>query len=137
MGIDTGKGVEERIQNLIDKDRILCDIPHPFHKGALVTPVAKHDKFFVSSDFGYKLLEYFRFLKTETKKRYDMHMSAGAAAADIKMGKYDNWMGPERIVMNTVRLFDEFKGTLTPDIDVDGTKQAIEEYNSIKAKKSA
>jgi len=38
--------------------------------------------------------------------------------------------------MNTVRLFDEFKGTLTPDIDVDGTKQAIQEYNSIKAKKA-
>ena len=83
--------------------------------------------------------EYFRFLKTEVKKRYDAKMSAGAAAADIKMGKYDNWMGPERIVMNTVRLYDEFKGTLTPDIDVEGTKQAILEYNSIKAggKKSA
>ncbi len=83
--------------------------------------------------------QYFRFLKTEVKKRYDAKMSAGAAAADIKMGKYDNWMGPERIVMNTVRMYDEFKGTLTPDIDVDGTKQAILEYNSIKAggKKSA
>ena len=42
--------------------------------------------------------EYFRFLKTEVKKRYDAKMSPGAAAADIKMGKYDNWMGPERIV---------------------------------------
>jgi cyclase len=83
--------------------------------------------------------EYFRFLKTEVKKRYDAKMSAGAAAADIKMGKYDNWMGPERLLMNTVRLYDEFKGTLTPDIDVEGTKQAILEYNSIKAggKKSA
>lgn len=81
--------------------------------------------------------EYFRFLKTEAKKRYDAKMSPGAAAADIKMGKYDNWMGPERIVMNTVRLFDEFKGTLTPDIDVEGTKQAILEYNSIKASKKS
>jgi len=82
--------------------------------------------------------EYFRFLKPEVKKRYDAKMSPGAAAADIKMGKYDNWMGPERIVMNTVRLYDEFKGTLTPDIDVDGTKQAILEYNSIKGgRKSA
>ena len=80
-------------------------------------------------------LEYFRLLKTEAKKRYDARMSAGVAAADIKMGKYDNWMGPERIVMNTVRLFDEFKGTLTPDIDVEGTKQAILEFNSIKAGK--
>jgi cyclase len=83
--------------------------------------------------------EYLRFLKVEAKKRYDAHMSAGAAAADIKMGRFDNWMGPERIVMNTVRLFDEFNGTLTPDIDIDGTKQAIEEFDSIKAggKKSA
>ena len=66
-------------------------------------------------------------------------MIPGAAAVIIKMGKYDNWMGPERIVMNTVRLYDEFKGTLTPDIDVEGTKQAIQEFNSIKAagKKSA
>lgn len=78
-------------------------------------------------------LEYFRFLKTEVKKRYDAGMSAGAAAADVKMGKYDNWMGPERTVMNTVRLYDEFKGTLTPDIDMEGTKQAILERNSIVA----
>jgi hypothetical protein len=35
--------------------------------------------------------------------------------------------------MNTVRLYDEFKDTLTPDIDVEGTKQAIVEYNAIKA----
>ncbi len=83
-------------------------------------------------------LEYFRFLKTEVKRRYDAKMTPGAAAADIKMGKYDNWMGPERLLMNTVRLYDEFKGTLKPDIDVEGTKQAIVEYNSIKAgKKSA
>jgi cyclase len=79
-------------------------------------------------------LDYFRFLKTEVKKRYDAKMTPGAAAADLKMGRYDNWMGPERTVMNTVRLYDEFKGTLTPDIDVEGTKQAILEYNSIKAK---
>jgi glyoxylase-like metal-dependent hydrolase (beta-lactamase superfamily II) len=86
-----------------------------------------------------EMAEYFRFLKVEAKKRYDAGMSAGRAAADIKMGKFDNWMGPERIVMNTVRLYDEFKGTLTPDIDMAGTKSAIEEYNSIKAggKKSA
>lgn len=86
-----------------------------------------------------EMAEYFRFLKVEVKKRYDAHMSPGAAAADIKMGKFDNWMGPERIVMNTVRLYDEFNGTLTPDIDSEGSKRAIEEYDSIKSgvKKSA
>jgi len=76
---------------------------------------------------------YFRFLKTEVKKRYDAKMSPAAAAANIDMGKYNNWMGPERLLMNTVRLYDEFKGTLTSDIDVEGTKAAIVEYNSIKA----
>ena len=35
--------------------------------------------------------------------------------------------------MNTVRLYDEFKGTLTTDLDKEGTKQAIEEYDSIKS----
>ena len=82
--------------------------------------------------------EYFRVLKTEAQKRYDAGMSAGRAAADINMGKFTNWMGPERIVMNTVRLYDEFKGTLKPDVDNEGTKVAIAEYDSIKAdKKSA
>jgi glyoxylase-like metal-dependent hydrolase (beta-lactamase superfamily II) len=79
-----------------------------------------------------EMAEYFRFLKIEAKKRFDAGMGAGRAAADIKMGKFDNWMGPERIVMTTVRLYDEFKGTLKPDIDMDGTKRAIEEYDSIK-----
>ena len=83
-----------------------------------------------------EMAEYFRILKTEAKKRYDAGMSAGRAAAAIDMGKFVNWMGPERIVMNTVRLYDEFKGTLTPDVDSDGTKHAIEEYNSTKAGKA-
>jgi cyclase len=80
-----------------------------------------------------EMAEYFQVLKAEAKKRYDNAMSAGQAAADINMGKCVNWMGPERIVMNTVRLYDEFKGTLTPDVDFDGTKRAIEEYDSIKS----
>lgn len=79
--------------------------------------------------------EYFRVLKAEAKKRYDAGMSAGRAAAEINMGKFVNWMGPERIVMNTVRLYDEFKGTLKPDVDTEGTKQAIAEYDSLKTGK--
>jgi glyoxylase-like metal-dependent hydrolase (beta-lactamase superfamily II) len=82
-----------------------------------------------------EMAEYFRLLKVEAKKRHDAGMSAGQAAADIKMGKFDNWMGPERIVMNTVRLYDEFNGTLVPDIDNENTKRAIAEYNSIRAGK--
>jgi hypothetical protein len=51
------------------------------------------------------------------------------------MGKADNWIGPERIVMDTVRLYAEFSGTLNPAMDVEGTRKATEDYNAIKASK--
>lgn len=78
--------------------------------------------------------EYSQVLKREARRRYDARMSAGAAAADIRMGKFDNWIGPERIVMATLRLYQEFAGTLTPDFDVEGMRQASVEYNAIKSK---
>jgi hypothetical protein len=40
-------------------------------------------------------------------------MSAGKAAADIRMGKFDNWIGAERVLLNTCRLY-EYRGTITP-----------------------
>ena len=59
-------------------------------------------------------------------------MTAGNAAADIRMGKYDNWIGPERIVLNVQRFYDEFAGTLTPDINVSGIQRATAEYNAAR-----
>jgi hypothetical protein len=56
-------------------------------------------------------------------------MTAGAAAADIRMGKYDNWIGPERIVLDVQRLYEEFAGTLMPDVNTAGIRRATEEYN--------
>ena len=76
---------------------------------------------------------YFRLLQTEVKKRYDANMTPGRAAADIRLGAYDNWIGPERIVMNTVRLYNELRGTGGPDYDTAGTARATEEYNKILA----
>lgn len=84
-----------------------------------------------------EMAEYFRTLQREVRKRYDAKMTPGRAAADIKMGKFDNWIGPERIVMNTVRLYNEFKGTGGPDFDVQGTQRATDEYNAIKGKQGA
>jgi hypothetical protein len=60
-------------------------------------------------------------------------MTPGRAAAEIRLGKFDNWIGPERIVMNTVRLYNEFRGTGGPDYDTAGTAKATEEYNAILA----
>jgi glyoxylase-like metal-dependent hydrolase (beta-lactamase superfamily II) len=80
-----------------------------------------------------EMAAYFRMLQAEVRKRYDAGLTPGRAAADIRLGRFDNWLGPERIVMNTVRLYNELKGTGGPDMDVDGTRRATEEYNSILA----
>jgi cyclase len=79
---------------------------------------------------------YLELLKIEAKKRYDAKMSIGEAAADIKMGKYENWIGPERIVMDTQRLYAEFSNTLTPEFDVAGLRKATDEYNAVIKRKA-
>jgi hypothetical protein len=76
--------------------------------------------------------DYLVRLKSEARTRYDAKMTAGAAAAGIRMGKYDNWIGPERIVLNVQRFYDEFAGTLTPDINVSGIQRATGEYNAAR-----
>lgn len=75
---------------------------------------------------------YLERLKVEARRRYDARMTPGAAAADISLGPYDNWIGPERIVMDTVRFYHEFAGTLVPDVDVQGNQRATEEYAAKK-----
>jgi cyclase len=80
-----------------------------------------------------EMAEYFRTLQREVRPRYEAGMPPGRAAAEIRLGKFDNWIGPERIVMNTVRLYNEFKGTGGPDYDIPGTSKAIDEYNAILA----
>jgi cyclase len=75
---------------------------------------------------------YLELLKAESRKRFDAGMTAGAAAADIHLGKYDNWVGTERIVMGVERFYLEFRGQLTADADVDGIVKATEEYNAIR-----
>jgi len=79
---------------------------------------------------------YLELLKVEARKRYDAKLTAGQAAADIRMGKYENWIGPERIIMDTQRFFLEFSNTLTPDVDVEGLRNATNEYNAIKKSKA-
>jgi cyclase len=80
--------------------------------------------------------DYLRLLKKEARLRYDAKMSPGKAAADIRMGKFENWIGPERIIMDTVRFYAEFAGTLTPAVDGEGIRAATLEYNAIKGQSS-
>jgi cyclase len=78
--------------------------------------------------------EYLSILMGEAKKRFEAGMSPGQAAADIRLGKFDNWIGPEQIVMNVVRLYHHFNGTIVPDVDREGIVKATLEYNAIKSK---
>jgi len=78
--------------------------------------------------------EYFQVLMSEAKKRFEAGMSPGQAAADIRLGKFDNWIGTEQIVMNVVRLYHHFNGTVVPDVDREGMLKATLEYNAIKSK---
>ncbi len=60
------------------------------------------------------MADYFRVLGVESRKRYDMKIPAGVAAAEIRLGPFDNWIGPERLIMDVVRWYEEWNGTLTP-----------------------
>jgi cyclase len=80
-----------------------------------------------------EMANYFRVLGVETRKRYDAKMTPGAAAAEIRLGKFDNWLGPERLIMDVVRYYEEWDNTLTPDYNSAAVREATIEYNQVKA----
>ena len=80
-----------------------------------------------------EMAEYFKVLGVEARKRYDAKMTAGAASAEIRLGRFDNWIGPERLIMDTVRWYAEWNGSLTPDYNAAAVLEATIEYNKIKA----
>jgi cyclase len=78
--------------------------------------------------------EYLTTLKGEARLRYNAGMSAGRACADIKLGKFESWIGAQdRMPLNIVRLYAEFSGTLSPATDNEGVRKATEEFNALKA----
>ena len=81
-----------------------------------------------------EMAEYFKVLGVEARKRYDAKMTAGVASADIRLGRFDNWIGPERLIMDTVRWYAEWNGTLTPDYNANAVREATIEYNEVKAR---
>jgi cyclase len=80
-----------------------------------------------------EMANYFRVLGVETRKRYDAKMTPGAAAAEIRLGRFDNWIGPERLIMDVVRWYEEWDDTLTPDFNTAAVREATIEYNQVKA----
>jgi glyoxylase-like metal-dependent hydrolase (beta-lactamase superfamily II) len=83
------------------------------------------------------MANYIAVFKTEARKRYEDGLTPGKAAASISLGRYDAWIGArDRLVMNTVRFYHEFKGDLMPEYDVEGTRLATMEFNAIKGIKN-
>ena len=84
--------------------------------------------------------EYLVFIKQEARRLYNMKVSAGKASFDIeqRMGKFTTWADPAapRLTTNIVRLYAEFKGTITPETDGAATREATAEYNALKAGKA-
>ena len=78
-----------------------------------------------------EMADYMKTLKREAKTRFDAGMSAGRAAAEISLGKFDNWIGRERIVLNTFRSYCEFNSTLTPVLDIPGMQKVADEYHAL------
>ena len=80
--------------------------------------------------------EYLTILKAEAKRRYDMKMSPGKAAAEIEttLGKYSSWTDPAaiRTVNSVVRLYAEFSDALTSETDGPAVAAATEEYTAIR-----
>lgn len=79
------------------------------------------------------MADYFRVLGVQARKRYDVKMPAGVAAAEIRLGPFDNWIGPERLIMDVVRWYEEWDGSLTPDYNAAAVRGATIEYNQVKA----
>jgi glyoxylase-like metal-dependent hydrolase (beta-lactamase superfamily II) len=62
--------------------------------------------------------EYLRFIDREARLRFDVGMTAEAAALDIALGEYRHWLDPERIAVNVDALFRGYRGDHSPpDVD--------------------
>jgi len=57
-----------------------------------------------------RLRDYFTYVHTEAKKRFDAGMSYDEAARDIALDRYADWLDPERIVINVITCYREFSG---------------------------
>ncbi len=54
--------------------------------------------------------QYFEYLTAEARKRYDAGMSDEAAAQDIVMSEFRDWIDGERVIVNVATLYREFSG---------------------------
>ena len=78
---------------------------------------------------------YLELVANELRKRHAIGMSPGRAAADINVGRFEQWTNPERNAWNAVRVYAELDGKLTPDTDTAAQTAAVAEYAALRAKR--
>jgi glyoxylase-like metal-dependent hydrolase (beta-lactamase superfamily II) len=62
------------------------------------------------------LRQYFEYLSAEARKRFDAGMDEEAAARDIALDAYRDWIDDERMIVNVHALYREFSGNpVEPD----------------------
>jgi cyclase len=77
---------------------------------------------------------YLELVANELRKRFAMGMTPGRAAADINVGRFEQWTNPERNAWNAVRVYAELDGTITPENDAVAQANAVAEYAALRAK---
>ena len=61
-------------------------------------------------------LEYFEYLSSEARQRYDAGMTVAEAARDISIAAFDGWLDAERVFINVHTLYRDFVGDrMRPD----------------------
>jgi cyclase len=61
-----------------------------------------------------RLRDYFEYVRDESRKRYDAGMPFEAAARDISLNSFRDWIDPERIVVNVRACYRDFAGDQAP-----------------------
>ncbi len=56
------------------------------------------------------LIDYFKLVRREARRRYRSGMSARRAAADLPLGPYATWVSPDRVQTTVTKLYQEFRG---------------------------
>jgi hypothetical protein len=61
-----------------------------------------------------RVAEYFRYIDTEARKRFDAGLGPEEAALDIALGDFGAWGDAERIAVNVDTLYRGYRGDSSP-----------------------
>jgi cyclase len=78
---------------------------------------------------------YLALLLSEARRKRSAGISPGRAAAQMDLGKYASWTDSDRIATNMARVYSELSGTIGLDMDREAARQAVAEFQQLKAQR--